>query len=92
VGAWRSGGAVEFQGGGGSPTIDGGFLVFLPHEEEEGELRLRGGRHGNGRQMGLIGGRSSTAVAAPILTREGFSGEPEWTMGFIWDEDGVMHA
>jgi hypothetical protein len=61
-------------------------------KRKKGSLDSEGGRHGNGRQMGLTGGRSSTAVAAPILTREGFSGEPEWTMGFIWDEDGVMHA
>jgi hypothetical protein len=26
------------------------------------------------------------------LAREGFSGEPEWTMGFVWDEDSVMRA
>jgi hypothetical protein len=29
--------------------------------------------------MGLIGVGSSAAVAALILAREGFSGEPEWT-------------
>jgi hypothetical protein len=42
--------------------------------------------------MGLTGGRSSAALAALTLAREGFSGEPEWTMGFVCDEDGIVRA
>jgi hypothetical protein len=77
VGAWRSGGAVEFQGGGGSPTIGGGFLVFLPHEEEEGELRLRGGStrkwptDGAHRREKLGSGGSSDSDAGGVLWRTG---------------------
>jgi hypothetical protein len=42
--------------------------------------------------MGLTRGGSSAAVAAPIPAWEGFSSEPEWTKGFIWDEDSVVRA
>jgi hypothetical protein len=42
--------------------------------------------------MGLTGGGSSAAVAALILAWEELFGEPEWTKGFIWDEDGVVRA
>jgi hypothetical protein len=41
MGAWRSGSATGFSGGGGSPTIGSGFPVVQQPEEEEGKLRLQ---------------------------------------------------
>jgi hypothetical protein len=42
--------------------------------------------------MGLTGGGSSAAVAASIPALEGFSSEPKWTKGFVWDEDSVVRV
>jgi hypothetical protein len=92
MGVQRSGRATEFQGGGGSPAIGGGFPVFLHHGGKKGSLDSEGVDTENGRRMGITGERSLAAVAAPTLVQKGFSSKPEWTMGFVWDEDSVMRT
>jgi hypothetical protein len=66
--------------------------VVLQQESEEGEVRCMEKMAEDGRGA-VLTGEAEVAAAFGFKTGEvGFSGGARWTMGFVWDEDGVMRT